>query len=478
MLKKNLLYNYLLAISQFIFPLVTFPYSSRILGPEGIGSVNFIDSFTQYAILFAALGIPLYGVREISKLKDHPEKLSKTFSEIFLIHICSALLFSLIYLIAAHFVPALKNHYDLVWVGIAIVVSGVLSAEWLFQGLEQFAYVTIRTLLVRCLSVLLLFIFLKPASDPIVYYLLLASGGILNGLVNVYYLRKLVKIRFNNLDLKRHMRPLMVILGSTLAVSVYVLMDTVILGFLKGDKAVGIYATALRVVRLPLAMVAAVTAVIVPGVSRAFEQKDFEGIRLLIHKSFSLICLIGFPVAMGLYVSADFLIHLFAGDQFAEASLPLKIMSAMVLLNGMASILFLQLLAPLGKEKYLLKSYFIGMLFSISSNILLIHFYSYTGAAIGIMLTEGLTTALAYYFLTKTFKISFDRKIMLQCLIGALFFFPIAILLKHLPFNTVINELSVIVTCILFYACYISLYIKNPYVQAFKQSILIKFSRS
>ena len=175
MFKKNLFYNSILSISQFIFPLITFPYSSRILGPQGIGAINFIDSFTQYFVLFAALGIPLYGVREISKQKGQPVGLNKTFSEIFAIHLISALIFSVVYLGIALTIPNLRLHLDLVFIGIIMVLSGVFSAEWLFQGLEEFKYITTRSLIVRSLSVVFLFVFLHKNSPPFVYYAVMAS---------------------------------------------------------------------------------------------------------------------------------------------------------------------------------------------------------------------------------------------------------------------------------------------------------------
>ena len=294
MLKKNLFYNALLSVSQFIFPLITFPYSSRVLGPNGIGSINFIDSFTQYFILFAALGIPLYGVREISKLKGNEQQLNKTFNEIFVIHLISAAVFSVIYLISALLIPNLWHHFDLVLVGITMIIFGVLSAEWVFQGLEQFAYITSRTLLVRFLSVVFLFLFLKTNSPPIIYYSILASSVILNGIVNIFYVRKFIQIDFKQLELKKHIKPLFIILGSTLAVSVYLLMDNVLLGFIQSEKAVGIYATALRIVRLPLALIGALNSVIIPRMSRAYEKQDFAQIRSIADKSFSLICIIVF----------------------------------------------------------------------------------------------------------------------------------------------------------------------------------------
>ncbi len=474
MIKKNLFYNAILSVSQFIFPLVTFPYSSRILGPGGIGSVNFIDSFTQYFILFAALGIPLYGIREISKQKGNQEGLNKVFSEIFLIHIVSAILFSIIYLILALSLPTLRGHMSLVAVGIIIIISGVLSAEWMFQGMEQFSYITSRSLIVRCLSVVFLFVFLRHNS-PFIYYAIMGSGIVCNGFINIFYLRKLVTIRFTDLELKKHIKPLFIILGSNLAVSVYLLMDNVILGFMKGDNAVGIYATALRIVRLPLAFISAINYVIIPQVSRAYDKLEFDEIKSLANKSFAFICVIGFPITIGMYVASSFLIQVFAGSKFESSVIALEILAPLVFIIGIANLLCVQLLTPMGKERYLLKTYFVSMVFSLLTNILLIKFFSFIGASVGMILTETLSTALLYYYLMKSIKISFDLKILSQCLIGSLLFFGIAYLVRGIISNFMVREIVVIVTCALFYTLFLAFLVKNVYIDDLKKTLMLKF---
>lgn len=474
MLKKNLFYNILLSISQFIFPLITFPFSSRILGPNGIGSVNFVDSFTQYFILFSALGIPLYGVREISKKKGNKADLEKTFNEIFLIHVISTAAFALVYLISALIIPQLRVHIDMVLVGIMMMVSGVLSSEWYFQGTEKFSYITARSLIVRSLSVILLFSILKNDSQPVTYYMIMASGMTLNGLVNFLYIKKTVKIAFFHLDLRQHLRPLVVILGSTIAVSVYMLMDNVLLGFIKGEREVGIYSVALRIVRLPLAFIGAVNAIMIPQISRSYMEKDFPHIQQLTNKSLSLICIIGFPIVSGIYVSAPFLIHIFGGDQFDSSILPLQILAPMVLINGFGNIICIQLLGPMEKERLLLRAYILAMIFSLFVNILLIKYFSFLGASYGMIFTELVATSICYYILTRVITLKVDLKIMWQCFIGAALFLPIAYGIRNLISQFQLRENLIILTCSLFYICYLWFFVKNSHLGNWKNFLLSK----
>ena len=268
MLKKNLFYNAILSISNFLFPLITFPYSSRILGPSGIGGVVFIDSITAYFILVAALGIPLYAVRETAKRRYDQDALNKLASEILFIHIISVFVFAVIYLGAALLVPTLRPRIDLVLVGIASMFINVLSVEWFFQGIEKFRYIGMRSLFSKTISVVLLFTFLRKGSPLTIYYLITISGPALNSIFNIASFRKYCRLSFTNLSLRKHIKPLLTILGSSLASSVYLIMDTIILGFMKGDAAVGMYTTAMRIIKIPYAIIGSTSSVIIPQVSR------------------------------------------------------------------------------------------------------------------------------------------------------------------------------------------------------------------
>ena len=365
MLKKNIFYNSLFSISNFLFPLITFPYSSRILGPAGIGGVVFIDSITTYFILVSFLGIPLYAVRETGKRRNDPEALNKIASEMLFIHIVSVSLFALIYLGAAIAIPVLRQRLDLVFVGIFSMFVNVFTIEWFYQGTEKFRYIGIRSVISKSLSVIFLFVFLKKDLPLIVYYLFIVSGPAINAVLNTINLRKHCSISFKGLVLKQHLTPLLTILGSSLASSVYLIMDVILLGFMKGDVAVGIYNTAMRIVKIPYAIIGSTSTVIIPQMARAYKDADLKTIRTLIDKSFSFVCVIAFPIAAGIFLESHFLVGLLAGERFMNAIPVVKILSWVIILIGLAHIFGLQILNAIGKEKLVLRSVATGMVFSI-----------------------------------------------------------------------------------------------------------------
>jgi O-antigen/teichoic acid export membrane protein len=476
MLKRNLAYSLFHTVVQFIFPLITFPYATRILGPQGIGSVNFIDSFTQYFLLFASLGIPVYGIREISKVKFNQEELNKVFSEILCIHFLSTLAFCIIYLALGLSIPGLRNHFDLILIGIAILLLNVFMFEWFFIGLEELPYLVKRMFVVRLTSIIIMFALLHYFPRSFYYYLVSAIVVLLSVISNLMIIRKFVTFRFTNLAFKKHFKPLFIILGASLAVSVYVILDTVMLGFIKGDAAVGFYATAVRIVKLPFAFIGAITAIMIPQVSRAYKMGNIEEVKVLANKSFTFICIVGFPVAIGLALSSSFVVNTFAGKQFADSVIILRILTPVILLVGFNSVLGAQLLTSIDKERQLLFSVIAGMIFSLVLNLILIPRLSYYGAAITNVATELVVTGLCLYFAHRAVTINIDKKILLQSFFGALVFIPISLFIKRLNMNYTLSELLVIFACALFYVIYFWYFIKNVYVENMKTVVIQKLS--
>lgn len=476
MIKKNLFYNSLLSMSQVLFPLVSFPYASRILGPSGLGSVSFVDSFTSYFILFSALGIPIYGVREIAKVKDNPTKLNEVFNELFKINLSATTLFAVIYIVLIFTLPQLQSYTQFGLIGIGILFLNVLSLEWLFQGLEKFEYISKRTIIIRFLSLILLFVFLKPNSSPIIYYLIIASTFLFGGLSNLLYGLKFIRFNavVNAKKLVRHVRPLVVILGSTLAVSIYILMDNLLLGLIKGDEAVGIYSTAIRIIKVPFAFITAIASIIIPQMSRAYSENNVLEMQSLINKSFTFICVVSIPISVGLVTSSSFIVNIFAGNKFQDAIPVLKILAPLNIIVGIGSIFGVQILTTIGKERYLLRAVVIGMLFSISCNLVLINFFSEIGAAVTSLLTEIGVTILTIFFARQHIKIKIKHAVFFQCLIGSIPFLFIRYASSFLSIGYNLREVLIIISCGIFYLTYLWFFVKNEYIINLKMSVISK----
>ena len=191
-IRKNMTSNLLLSSSAVIFPLITFPYVTRTLSSNSIGKYFFIDAITQYLIIFSAVGIPYYGIREIARVKEDEHSRSKLVVELLVIQITLAMLFSITFVALSIFVPALKNDFNMVKIGCLGIISTSFMMEWFYQGMENFTYITSRSLIIKTISVIAILVFVKRTDDYPIYYLIITLVIFLNSALNFFHLFKKV----------------------------------------------------------------------------------------------------------------------------------------------------------------------------------------------------------------------------------------------------------------------------------------------
>ncbi|UKJ07077.1 flippase [Solitalea lacus] len=427
-IKKNLAYNILLSVSNIIFPIITFPYVSRVLGPEGTGLTNFVLSFCQYFILLSALGISIYGVREIAKTKDNIEGRSKVFIELFLIRLLTTIIVLVPYFITILYFDKFSSHNALyLWGGLYIFFN-LFSIEWFFTGMENFKYITSRSIIIKFISIGALFLFVKEKSDVLPYFLITVFGLIFNSFVNIRYSLKYLKlnISYKELYYKPHVRPMLVIFGSTVAISVYVLMDTILLGLLADEKAVGYYSAALKLNKLSLTIITSLGAVLVPRLSNAVAKNDQAEIKRLIGQSFNFVYTLGIPIMVGIFALAPELTLVFSGKEFLPSVLAMRILCPITLIIGLSNIFGIQILTPLSKDRQLLFSVLSGTIISLLLNFILIPLFHENGAAITNLIAETVVTVLTFYFARKYLTFELNLKAFTQNVLSALPIFLLA----------------------------------------------------
>ena len=387
-IKKNAVYNTFLSLSQVFVPVIVFPYVSRVLGPKGVGDIGFVDSFLQFAVLLSALGIPIYGVREIAKKRDNRSDRSVLFSELLVLHFLATLFISIFYWGLFTFHPKLAIHHELFVISLGMMYMQVFMIEWLFQGMEAFAFIAKRALIFRLLSVLLIFLLVKERDDTQVYFLIIFLTGVLNMLVNGIYARRYVSLRFRGLRLKRHLKPLMYIFSFGIVVSFYTVLDTSLLGLMRDTSEVGYYNAVTRVVKLVLTVLTAFVLVAIPKLSVSFDTGDLPAARNLLTKSFGYIALMGVPAAIGLLVYAEDIIALFAGPDFMPAVPALRTMAVSILVVGLSNVFGMQILNPSNNERLFFRAAVVGMLVSLVCNLTLIPYFGLYGTAVTNVVTE------------------------------------------------------------------------------------------
>lgn len=384
-LTKNAVINVIYKILDVIFPLISASYISRVLAPEGVGKVAYVQNIVSYFVMFAALGIPGYGTREIAQNRDDPDAVNKLFSELFVINALSTAVCAAGYY-AVIFCGASRDPIIYMVCGTEILFN-FMNIDWLYQGEEKYAYITLRSIAVKLLSVLSLFIFVKDRQDYVVYALIICLGIGCNNVINIFYARNKVRPVFRNLELKRHLGPIFTLMLSAVTASLYSKVDITMLGWLHSDEIVGYYTNAHKVVNVGLTVVTAMSAVFMPRLSYIYKHEK-QRFQQLITAGVQVVLLLAIPCCIGMILVADDLILAVFGPLFAPAVLPTQIMAILIVVIGAGDLLCYQVVISSGNEKALIKSRVFASMANILLNAALIPRFQHTGAAIASVISE------------------------------------------------------------------------------------------
>jgi O-antigen/teichoic acid export membrane protein len=461
LLKKNVFYSLLLTASRFLFPIITYPYLARVLGPDRIGVLSFADSFSTYFVLIAALGIPLYGVREIAKAKGNQKLLNATFTEISIIYFISTLFCTIVFLISVYTIPHLKQELSLNLIsGLNIFIS-FISFEWFLIGIEKFRYLTTSSILTKLIPIILMFWLVKGEEDYVTYQILNIAAFLSNALINIIYLRKLVGIERVDLNVRRHISPLITVFFSSVFITFYSLVDTLILGFVSSNQSVGLYSAAIKLNRIVCLVIASIGNVLLPRISNLITLGDKDQINGVILKSLRITVMLTIPLSMGLYLLSSELIVILYGEGFANAVMASKILSPIVFFMGIGNVFALQILLPFSKERQLLYLFTITTGISVILNFFLARNFGHLGSATATLITEILLGLLSYIFAKDVITIRFPWKFFFISLFTSFLFVPIVLLIKNLTYDIwLICGLSFI-SCLLVYAVLSSVFLRN-----------------
>lgn len=388
-LNKNMIMGTILTLSNFIFPLITYSYVARIISPSGIGKVAFVNSVLSYFIYIASLGIPSYGLRECAKLRNDKEKLSKTFQELLIINLVSTMFAYILLFIVIISLNKLYNYKILFLIMSSQIFLNSIGVEWLYQALEEYSYITIRSVFFKVIGVLLTFILIKSPDDILLYGFLTIFAASANYICNFINIHKYITFKkFKNYNLKKHFKPIFSLLTASIIISIYANFDIVMLGFISSEYEVGLYNAALKIKSILLSLSTAITAVMIPRISYYIQNKDEKGINKLLIKSLQISLLIAFPVCIYCLLFSKNILLFVCGISYIEAENTLKLLMILILPLILTNLFGNQILIPFGKENRFSQSVFIGMWINLILNLLLIPKYGASGAAFGSIITE------------------------------------------------------------------------------------------
>ncbi|MGY3211552.1 flippase [Mucilaginibacter sp. HD30] len=412
-IRKNMVSNLILTSSNVLFPLITFPYITHTLSNDSYGRISFIDAFTSYFLTFASIGIPFYGIREIAKVKDEPARYSKLVVELAGFQLCLSVFFSVVFLVIQFYIPAVHSNYGLVKIACIIIIASSFSIDWFFQGTENFGYITSRSLFTKLLNVISIFLFVKATDDHNVYYLISALTIFLNAAWNfIYFLRKFYQPFIGTLSIKPHLKSLLVLFSINISISVYTVLDTIILGLFTDPGTVSLYTVPLKLVKMFWTVVGSIGVVLIPKVAHLFVKDDKEAIVELIKKSSNIVFLLTIPFAGFCLVFPQEILMVIAGNKYLKTIGALQILSIVPLIIGFCNVLGSQFLMPIGHEKRILHATIVGLIISLVLNFSLIPHFKHLGAAMACVAAEVAVCMYVYFSAKKRTKIIFDGSLL------------------------------------------------------------------
>ncbi len=415
-IKKNMVYSGLLTAANYVFPLVTYPYVARVIGVDNIGLVNFVDSLVNYFVIVSMMGMAVLGVREVAAAAGDKGRLSRRFCALLSLNAVTTAIALALYAVTCALVDALRDHPHLMAFGALKIVFSAMLVEWLYRGIEDFRYITVRSVCVRLAYVAAVFGFVRSADDYATYYLLTILMIGVNGGVNLWHSRRLVAWRFPAAwrDVRMCVKPMLLLGLYTMLTAMYTTFNVTFLGFECGDHEVGYYTTALKLFTIIIAFYSAMTSVMMPRMSSLLSDGRQEEARTYLRRSVGVLISAAMPLAIATLVLAPDIIWAIAGPGYEGAVTPLRVIAPLIFVVGYEQILVVQTLMPRRCDKVVLRNAAIGAAAAVALNVAVVPKGMAVGAAAVWVACEVCVMALSQRAVGRRFAMPFPWRPLLR----------------------------------------------------------------
>lgn len=381
-IKKNFAYSTVLTVAGYLFPLITFPYVTRVLGANNIGICDFVLSVINYFIIIANLGMMTVAIRETAAAAGDKEKLSKVFSSLLALHLFTTLAAMAALAVCIFLVPRFYEHRELLWIGTGQLFFNFLTIEWFYKGIENFKYITIRSVAIRLVQVILTFVIVRKPDDYVNYFLLQFITVVINALVNIAYSRNFVSFSFRNINVRPYLKSFFILGLYMILTSMYNTFNTMYLGIVSDDTQVAYYSIATKLYSVILALFSAFTGVMLPRNSALIAEGKMDEFKTMFAKSVKFLLILSLPsIAIAEFFS-PLIIRIIAGPGYEGAIVPFRLVMPLVFIIGMEQILVIQTLMPLKKDKTILVNSIIASALGLLLNVALVPKLQSAGSAL------------------------------------------------------------------------------------------------
>ena len=453
-LKVNFIMNALLTMSSFLFPLITFPYVSRVLLPVGTGRVSFANSVVTYFVMLSQLGIPTYGIRACAVVRDNKDKLKETVYELFIINIIMSVLAYIVFFITLFTIPRLRSDKILFLITSSLIFFNTIGVEWLYKALEQYTYIAVRSIIFKFIALLAMFVLVHDENDYIIYGAISIFAASASNVFNFIRLRKIIgRGKIKKLNLRKHLRPVLTFFIISCATTIYTNLDNVMLGFIKDDIEVGYYNAATKIKNILVSVVTSLGTVLLPRASYYVECEMWDEFYRLSRKAIKFVLLIGTSMMVYFMMFAREGVLFLSGEAFEGAVIPMIIVMPTLLFIGFTNIMGIQMLIPIGRENAVMISTFAGAIVDLILNFIFIPKLGSAGAAIGTLVAEFVVLIVQLIYLRKDIKYLYSKQKYMIIIIVLLISSGGAFIIKRIDMGIFVK---LVCSCIVFFSIYIS----------------------
>ncbi len=421
-LKSNIALNAIKQTCTIIFPLITFPYISRVLGTDTYGKYSFGYTYVNYFVLLAALGTSTYAVREGAKIRDDKKRISAFGDDIFSINVITMVLSYMIFFASIILWDKLNSYVWLLIVQSSAILLNTIGTDWLNSIYEDFKYISLRYIVFQIAAVILMFLLVKRPEDYIIYAGINVFANSGPNLMNIFYTRrKYLKVRFRISETqKKHIIPLIILFSNTLAVSIYVNSDITLLGVFSTDKSVGIYTLAAKIYNIVKQILNAVIVVIIPRVAYYLGKNEIKKYNAVLNQTIKGMIVLVLPAITGLSSIACDVVLLCGGADYFTAQKPLRILCIALCFSVLGCFFSNAILIVNQMEKLVLKVTILSAVLNIGLNLFFIPAFDMNGAAITTVIAEFIVLSISFYYSRGKWEFYLSFRFVISCIVGCL----------------------------------------------------------
>ena len=393
-LKKNYIYNVLYQVLLVIIPLITIPYLSRTLGPSGIGTVSFAESIVSYFVLFANLGINIYGQREISYAQDDKSRRSIVFYNVFITKLIISLAVLFVYALCYFTIL-----HSIIYLILSLqIISVIFDITWFFQSIEEFDKIVIRNTIIKVLNIIFIYILVKGKNSVIIYCISVVIFPLL-GFLSLWpnLSSYLEKIDVSKINISNVLKVSLTLFLPTIAIQVYTVLDKTMIGIITKDALEnGYYEQSIKISRSLLMLITALSTVVIPRVGYYYDKNDHDVVKDILYRSYRFVFMMSIPMCFGLYFVSYNFIPWFLGTGFNKSIILTQIFSLLIICISLSNVTGMQYFVPTEQQTKLTISVCIGAAVNFILNCLLIPNFKSVGAALASVIAEAIITIVQF----------------------------------------------------------------------------------